>query len=289
MVDLSTLGLLHRERRGTPADTADPAPSALAVDTCQRRLRIAALPLTAASGWSNWQGCAAYQLLLEIACGLKSGIPGETHVFGQIKSAWRAFSQDQRGARQLRPAIQALFADTKRIRAAFLQGLGRQSYGRLAKALINPASRDRILIVGAGEMAREIANACKDHPLAVWARREPRGFGRPYVRYPPGAERSALRWADQVIFCTPPLAALDRSWAQAARGQQLKTLLHLGHHGVPQTWAQQASFHTLHDLLKLKRAQGNVTSLKLEQARRACHDAARIRGLPAQRRVAALR
>jgi glutamyl-tRNA reductase len=252
-------------------------------------LRIAASPLAAASGWSHWRGPAAYQLLLEIACGLKSAVPGEPHVFGQIKSAWQAFSQNQQGARALRPTIQALFADTKRIRTAFLQGIGRQSYGRLANALIKPTSGDRILIVGAGDMGREIASIFNGYPLAVWARREPAGLNQAYRRYLPGAERSALGWADHVIFCTPPLADLDRSWAQAAYGQQLKTLLHLGYHRVPQPWAQQADFRTLHDLLRLKRARANVTSLKLQQARRACHSAARVRAarLPGKLREAA--
>ena len=270
---LNALQVLHRDRRRTPIDTREPASWALAVDTCQRRLRIAAAPLAAPPGWSYWRGTGAYTLLLEIACGLQSAVPGETHVFGQIKSAWRGFAADRPGARALRPIMQALFADTKRIRAAFLQGIGRQSYGRLAKALVDPARQDRILVVGAGDMGREMLGMFRDRPLAVWARGEPGDINQKVVRYRPGAEHSALGWADQVIFCTPPLADLDRRWADVARTQQLKTVLHLGYRRAPKPWADQAGFFTLHDLFKLKRAQGNVVSFRLKQARRACQRA----------------
>jgi hypothetical protein len=278
MADLSVLSVLHRVRRATPPAAAEePDRGALAIDTCQRRVRIAAAPLAARAGWSYRRGAAAYAWLLEIACGLQSAVPGETHVFGQIKSAWRAFPADRPDARRLRPIMQALFADTKRIRAAFLQGIGRQSYGRLAKRLIEPAPQDRILVVGAGSMGREMVGVFRDQPLAVWARGEPADLDRDFIGYGPGTERRALGWADQVIFCTPPLAELDRHWAQAARTQPLKTVLHLGYRRVPAPWADQPGFRTLHDLFKLRRARGNVVSFSLGQARRACHQAAAAR------------
>lgn len=288
MPDLNALRVLHRDRRGTVVEKREPASCAFAVDTCQRRLRIAAGPLAAPPGWSYWRGARAYGLLLEIACGLQSAVPGETHVFGQIKSAWRGLAADRPGARALRPIMQALFADTKRIRAAFLQGIGRQSYGRLAKALVDPGRRDRILVVGAGDMGQEMLGMFRDRPLAVWARGDPGGIDRQVVRYRPGAERGALGWADQVIFCTPPLAELDRHWAEVARTQQLKTVLHLGYRRAPEPWADQAGFRTLHDLFKLKRAQGNVVSFRLEQARRACRRAVAARAHRSAARQVAL-
>ena len=114
----------------------------------------------------HFAGTAAYAFLLRFACGLESKLVAETEIFGQIKQAWRDFSEASSGvARQLSPWMQLLFQDAKAIRAQYLANLGSASYGSQVRRLL-------------GEEAARQARRCWSAPgswHSRWALADRRG------------------------------------------------------------------------------------------------------------------
>lgn len=93
----------------------------------------------------------AYEFLLEVFCGLKSPLIGETEVFGQFKNQVLK-TLDPKTA--LSKVIHSLMADTKSIRSRHLKNLGSSSYGSLArKHLTGIKSLD---ILGAGQFVQSL-------------------------------------------------------------------------------------------------------------------------------------
>lgn len=100
-------------------------------------------------------GAQAYKFLLEIICGLRSPLVGETAVMGQFRefcattrfppSAWGWF---------LRHFTADLLVDAKRVRSRHLEGLGTQSYGGLVRRHLKSAPS--VFVLGAGQLAQEI-------------------------------------------------------------------------------------------------------------------------------------
>ena len=106
------------------------------------------------------------------ACGLESKLVAETEIFGQIKQAWRDFSE--RGsplARQLSPWMQLLFQDAKEIRAQYLGSLGSASYGSQVRRLLGEeAGVGPTLLIGAGQLAQSVAPWLTGSELWLWNR-----------------------------------------------------------------------------------------------------------------------
>lgn len=93
----------------------------------------------------------AYSFLLEVTCGLKSPIVGETEVFGQFKNQ---VVKKLSPKHPLSKVITSLVADTKNIRSQHLTNLGSSSYGSVArKYLMGFKSLD---ILGAGEFVQSL-------------------------------------------------------------------------------------------------------------------------------------
>lgn len=93
----------------------------------------------------------AYSFLLEVLCGLKSPLIGETEVFGQFKNQVLKTIQPNN---PLMKVIMSLMADTKNIRSRHLKNLGSSSYGSLArKHLVGFKSLD---IIGAGQFVQSL-------------------------------------------------------------------------------------------------------------------------------------
>ena len=118
-------------------------------------------------------GPDAYRFVLEITTGLRSAIPGETNVFGQFRNAWQDFRRDGPAARitRLAPLVHRLSNDTKAIRREHLHGIGGASYGSLVRRLIAPARADRILFVGAGNLAQSMLPFFDNYELGIWNHR----------------------------------------------------------------------------------------------------------------------
>jgi glutamyl-tRNA reductase len=111
----------------------------------------------------------AYALLLEIVCGLRSPVVGETEVQAQFK-AFLASLDRHRDAPLLRLG-QRVLADAKVIRQRHLQGFGAHSYGPLVARHV-PEGR-RIILVGTGALAAEVARSItgRGHTIDRWGRR----------------------------------------------------------------------------------------------------------------------
>ncbi len=93
----------------------------------------------------------AYGFLLEVICGLKSPLIGETEVFGQFKTQ---VLKNLGAKNPLLKVIFSLVADTKNIRSQHLKNLGSSSYGSLArKHLVGFKYLD---ILGAGQFVQSL-------------------------------------------------------------------------------------------------------------------------------------
>jgi glutamyl-tRNA reductase len=108
----------------------------------------------------------AYALLLEIVCGLRSPLIGETEVQAQFKEFLA--SAAARDNRWLKRVGQRVLGDAKRIRHKHLQGFGAHSYGRLAARYLTGA---RVAVIGTGALASEVVRvAPADALIDVWGR-----------------------------------------------------------------------------------------------------------------------
>lgn len=129
--------------------------------TCLRRILLvnksesAALLPSLPKHSEVYTGAHAYKFLLEIICGLRSPLVGETAVMGQFRgfcatarfpsSAWGWF---------LRQFTADLLVDAKHVRYRHLEGLGTQSYGGLVRRHLKAVSS--VFVLGAGQLAQEI-------------------------------------------------------------------------------------------------------------------------------------
>ena len=118
----------------------------------------------------GWQ---AYDFLLKLLTGLESRVFAETEVFGQFRAAWeRGLALGSPLVKWLTPTIEKLFSDVKLIRSDYLQGIGGSSYASLSKRLLtcDVGSSPRLLVVGAGELARSFLGVYRADSLFVWNR-----------------------------------------------------------------------------------------------------------------------
>lgn len=102
-----------------------------------------------------FEGAQAYRFMLEVICGLKSPLVGETEIFGQFKTAATQFEALANiGSATIRKFLRALTEDAKRVRELHLKDLGSQSYGSLVRRELK--SVKQVHIIGAGQLTREI-------------------------------------------------------------------------------------------------------------------------------------
>lgn len=155
------LALVHRPRRAA----ATPLPGTVWA-TCLREVQfLGETPHT--GGDAVVADEDAYALLLEIVCGLRSPLLGETEVQAQFKQFLS--SLDPAADAWLRRLGQRVLADAKQIRAHHLQGFGAHSYGQLALRHTTPA--ERLVVVGAGALARDVLTHARDATsIDVWSR-----------------------------------------------------------------------------------------------------------------------
>jgi len=254
-----------------------PAAAGLGVETCLRRVWISTTaPARAPAGMpESYTGAAAYRFLLEFITGLHSTIPGETNVLGQFRQAWwRCQAATPAAAAPLAGTVDALLLDARRIRARHLQGIGGESYGSLLRLLIRPARKDRILIVGAGELARSIWPFFRQHDAGLWNRNKLGGRAPEWLRQFESADgEPAARWAQHVVLTTPPDPVNDARWSRWLNMAAPATVIHLGHRR-PGAFAVANAAQTffLNHLFELRQARLNVRSLQVNHARAACMD-----------------
>ncbi len=93
----------------------------------------------------------AYSFLLEVLCGLKSPVIGETEVFGQFKTQVLKHLDAKNPIAKI---IHSIVADTKSIRSLHLLNLGSSSYGSLARKSLNGFKN--LDILGAGQFVQSL-------------------------------------------------------------------------------------------------------------------------------------
>jgi glutamyl-tRNA reductase len=113
--------------------------------TCLRSIWIGVSP----SGFSE----VDYGFLLEVVCGLRSPLAGETEVMGQFRElVARLPARSELFG--LREVFRDLLTDAKSIRRDYLTNLGSQSYGSLTRKVLK--NSERIHLLGSGKLAEEI-------------------------------------------------------------------------------------------------------------------------------------
>lgn len=276
---VSRLWCLHWPHARLPAtDIRLLRASAVFLDTCLRQLAFGQAPrprLATTSGGELYTGAAAYRLLLEVASGLRSAVPGETNVFGQFRRAW-----EQAGAaltphawQALRPIGQALLEDTRTLRAGHLQGLAGGSYGSLVRALLAPRKDARLLFIGTGELARSIIPLFRTVSVGVWNHRA----GAPLTGicrwFTPEETDEAAAWATDIVFTTPRDTAHDTAWQLRLGRQHPRKIVHLGQRrDTAITWPAGTASFNLDDVFDLASARDQHRSRQLAVAARACDE-----------------
>ncbi len=308
-MELRALNVLQwRGAHLSPASAAPAHAELFLIDTCQRRiavllgreqLALASKQFPDDGALERFEGAAAYAFLLRVCCGLESKLVAETEIFGQIKQAWRAFSE--RGsplAKRLSPWIQSLFQDAKEIRAQYLSCLGSVSYGSQVRRMLGEgAANGPTLLIGAGQLAQSVAPWLTGSELWLWNRtgeraRElavelaKRAPARPVqiIDSEASAELAAWRRARQVVVCVPPERAADLARVAAWKQQPSsdRRIIHLGAGAeAVAPWKDLPELVSLGALFDLLQAHSDVRRRQLERARSACLEKSLLRGLGA--------
>ena len=147
-----------------PAHAEDRPPTALNSlrwETCLRRIillnRIEGDSLLKSGvGVSEiYQGKDAYRFLLEVVCGLRSPLIGETEVLGQFRNFYaRARFPPTSWGWAIRQIASNLIVDAKLVRQRHLEGMGSHCYGGLVRQHLKGISS--VALIGAGQLASEI-------------------------------------------------------------------------------------------------------------------------------------
>lgn len=106
---------------------------------------------------------AALQHLATVAAGMDSMVLGETEIFGQLKDAYRAAQEAGTTASFANRTFQHIFTVGKRVRSSTRITSGPTSVGaaavQMAREILGDLTGSRVLIVGAGEVARSTAKS----------------------------------------------------------------------------------------------------------------------------------
>ena len=122
-----------------------------------------------AAGVEFYRGIDAYDLLLRIASGLESEVPGESEIFGQFKQSWQAYR-----AKHPESCAQLRSADARPLRGRERDSLSpphrTRARPRTGVSCVPCLARMRsqpTLLIGAGEMAAAILPYLSGRPLYI--------------------------------------------------------------------------------------------------------------------------
>lgn len=271
------------------SDCPSPDAPGFFLDTCMRQLAIPATSnlrdsigaYAAGNSLELFSGQDAYRFLLEIATGLHSAIPAETNILGQIKSAWLQSSSSMRrdDMARLQPLIQSLLNDSKLIRKSHLQGLGGNSYGSLARKLINPDKNTRTLFVGSGELTQSMLPFFRNLNIGIWNYRFPVDAPTWTTKvFEPDQSKDASDWANSIILTTPQDLTNDNRWIRLLHEYPMNTVLHLGvRREMLGTWSGLNRLLTLDDIFDLRRSQSDIRNIQIQHGYKACAEQAERR------------
>lgn len=278
------LKLVHRLKEGPQDCMRLRSAHIFYLDTCQRQLWITQDSISLATehlGATIYNGEAAYEKLLSVACGLESRVIGETEVYAQIRAAWR----DQCADMPLDELFTRLFEDTKFVRSNFLTGIGGQSYGTLIRKHLQPAAGSHFLIAGAGKLAASVVPMLTEWQLTLTNRSLAGAESLAVTVREQGARVGvtdtpvSLHDITHSIICRPFDREADQ---QLLNLPGLTSFIHLGASAdelaslcVP----QQVYAASLNDIFSLQVIHDQVRLRQVAKARRACRERAQLRNL----------
>ena len=108
---------------------------------------------------------AALRHLAMVAAGLDSLVIGETEIFGQLKDAYRAACDAGTAGSTMHRVFQSVFSIGKKVRSSTRVTSGPTSVGAaavaLARSILGDLSGAKVLVVGAGDVARSTAQSLR--------------------------------------------------------------------------------------------------------------------------------
>ncbi len=111
----------------------------------------------------------AYQYLLEVICGLKSEIVGETQVLGQFKNFLSELKLHKKKFYLNHSAFfNRLLQDCKELREKHIHHWGGSSYGSLTRKIIE--NSECICVLGSGQLAQSLIPWLKEKTTLTFAR-----------------------------------------------------------------------------------------------------------------------
>jgi hypothetical protein len=264
--------------------------------TFQRTVVVSKVELLARNALRSFEGAQAYEYLLRFACGLESQVKGETDVFGQIKQAFKDLSdQNPASAVHFKSVITRIFEDTKDIRSNYLHGIGGTSYGALARRLLEPHAKDRVVLIGAGQISKSIAPYFADSKLTIYNRSIGRLLeltselsqkGYSQIEYIQDDSRlgRALQAATLILICTPPGSPLDQQVIDSAAANPQAKIFHFGaQHSDLAPFENAAHLKgrvfSLTELFKMEKTQDSLRDKQVSQALEVCRHRAILRSM----------
>lgn len=179
---MSDLIIVHHPYQGS-VEKKELNETGLVWQTCRRRIlffdEYTFLNYRPTTGEEIYRDIEAEEFLIEVLCGLKSPLVGETEVFGQFKLWWQSLEQisvdNQKFKLKYEARIQQIYSIVKKIREESLCGLGSQSYGSLLRKKIGEldSSNQELCIdfVGAGQLVEEMVPWVeKKWKFRIWCR-----------------------------------------------------------------------------------------------------------------------
>ncbi|MFT6069593.1 MAG: glutamyl-tRNA reductase [Bacteriovoracaceae bacterium] len=184
---INQLKILHRTAE---EDLKIPETGLIEWKTCLRSISFHSGNLP-----STHTGTQAYEFLLQVICGLKSPMIGETEILAQFKGFLKRNPEVIS-----RKISEKLIQDSKKIRTKYLKNYGSQSYG--SYTLKKSKSLESIVLLGAGALTQDIVPIIKDHPgdIIVMARNLDKAKAS-FKKYP----HVKIKSIDDEIFYTKSL------------------------------------------------------------------------------------
>ncbi len=201
--------------------------------TCLRQIAFVSeefvsqeLEATLEEGDELYSGSEAFAFLLEIICGLRSPIVGETEIFGQFKNfSCQVLESQNAMTLQLRGFFHALIQTAKSLRAEHLVGLGSQGYGSLVRRLSK--NEPAVTLMGAGQLVEEVLPwLVKQKDVQVICR-DPKKAQR-FVEKFPTLKTASLTEVGEVHSCLVVAASLtDEELLQWLKSHKIRKIFDL--------------------------------------------------------------
>jgi glutamyl-tRNA reductase len=298
-MSLASIKLVHFRKTASYGDRKIPRPGfipedAFCLETCQRTLwmffsnesaQTEVLEEYKEEHEARYEircGAEAYLMLLLVGCGLDSELKGETEVFGQLKLAWHHYIQTESQQRALLLFwMQKVFEDIKQVRARFLQSTGGACYGSLIRKQLRQHTMpgQRVLLVGAGELARSVVPWLSDYQVSVVNRGREAAFRlvEDALRNQPGfsveiGNDNSWSEARHVVICIPRDPELDverisRLESRADKG----VVIHMGcRREDADKWRTAGIFYCLDDFFDLQANLSKARKALLAAAKEEC-------------------